>query len=768
MYQLLYYHNYLVKEHKYTLINKDISYENARTYTCLSFQGITSMNPIFDGEEMYKFRVSPLPQYYLNYPILVSDLTSFLHTDVTVVMCARDKATAENVVMSLKDSEVGARYAEEVDSSKGRLIVTPFNISNGFNYSGNKLVVIGYNELIRKRSSSTVTAQKKRVFTVPKLGDYVVHEIHGIGLCQGIQRMKLGDTERDYVVVQYKGTDKLYLPIDQLDKLSRYSGSDKTPNLNHLGGKEFERVKERVKSSVKEMAFSLVDLYAKRRQMKGHKYEPDTVLQREFEDAFEFTETEDQLTAIREIKDDMERGVVMDRLLCGDVGFGKTEVALRAVFKTVMENKQAAILAPTTILARQHYNTVLARFNGTGIRTVILSRFQSKKEIDTALADIKSGKASIIVATHRILSSDVEFQDLGLLVLDEEQRFGVEHKEKLKLLNNNVNILTLSATPIPRTLNMALTGVRDISLLENPPFNRLPIQTYMTELTDGLIKDAVERELARNGQVYILFNRVQGIDNFADHVRDVVPSANVIVGHGQMDSRDLEDAIIKFYNKEANVLICTTIIENGIDLPDANTLIVCDADKLGLSALYQIRGRVGRSNKMAYAYFTVKENKVLTGNALKRLGAIMDYTDFGSGFKIAMRDLEIRGAGNILGKEQHGHIVKVGYELYCKLLEEAVEEIQAARDNIELIRQDGKGTEVNAEIDAVHRHAGLHVLFNLCCASELIISLYIAEVFFKLLLPLAVRRKGIAGYSLSFGIYSDKLFCHKLCRLLCP
>ena len=690
----------VVKEHKYSLIHKDTIYEKINTYPCLSFQALTSMNPIFKGDEMYTFRISPLPQYYMNYPILCTDLVGFVTMDVVVVMCARDTDTAKNLVDSLNQEGVGARYSEKFDPENGRIIVTPYKISYGFNYSSNKLVVIGSSELIRKKSTSVINQQKKRVFTIPKVGDYVVHEVHGIGLCQGIERLKLSDIERDYVVVQYRDTDKLYLPIDQLDKLSRYSGSDKAPKLSHLGGREFEKVKERVKASVKEMAFSLLDLYAKRRNMRGYKYEPDTVLQREFEDAFEFTETEDQLTAISEIKNDMEHGVVMDRLLCGDVGFGKTEVALRAVFKTVIEGKQAAILAPTTILARQHYNTVLSRFNDTGVHAVLLSRFQSKKEIDEALSEIKSGKANIVIATHRLLSKDVEFKDLGLLVLDEEQRFGVEHKEKIKLLNNNVNILTLSATPIPRTLNMALTGIRDISLLENPPFNRLPIQTYMTELTDGLIKDAVERELARNGQVYILYNRVQGIERFAEHVREVVPSAKVIIGHGQMDSRELEDSIIKFYNKEANVLICTTIIENGIDLPDANTLIVCDADKLGLSALYQIRGRVGRSNKAAFAYFTVKEGKVLTGNALKRLNAIMDYTDFGSGFKIAMRDLEIRGAGNILGKEQHGHIVKVGYDLYCKLLEEAVQEAQAERDNVKFIKDDSKGAEVNAEIDA--------------------------------------------------------------------
>ena len=690
----------VVKTHKYSLIHKDTIYKNVSTYTCVAFENIASMNPIFKGDTAIKFRVVPLPKYHMNYPLLVSDLKSFLETGVRVVLCAGNKDTAKNMCDSLCGEGIGASYSDTIGDLERGVIVTPFAMSTGFNYSARRLVVIGTDELIRKRAMSMTRKNKKRVFTIPKVGDYVVHDIHGIGLCQGIERMKFSDIERDYVVIQYKGSDKLYLPIDQLDRLSRYSGSEKAPTLSKFGGKEFERVKAKVKESIKEMAINLLDLYAERRKVKGYKYEPDTDWERDFENAFEFEETEDQLTAIAEIKKDMESGVVMDRLLCGDVGFGKTEVALRAVFKTIIEGKQAAILAPTTILARQHYNTVLSRFDGFGMKAVLLSRFQSKKEIKEALAEIKSGKASIIVATHRILSSDVEFNDLGLLVLDEEQRFGVEHKEKLKLLNKNVNILTLSATPIPRTLNMALTGVRDISLLETPPVNRLPIQTYVTELSDALITDAIQRELARGGQVFILYNRVNTIERFACHVSDLVPEANVIIGHGQMDSRELEDSIMKFYNKEANVLICTTIIENGIDLPDANTLIVCDADRLGLSALYQLRGRVGRSNRMAYAYFTVKEGKVLTSDAVKRLNAIMDYTDFGSGFKIAMRDLEIRGAGNILGKEQHGHIAKVGYDMYCKLLEETVHEVECERDKVAVVKNDGKGVEINAELDA--------------------------------------------------------------------
>ncbi|MEG1608669.1 MAG: helicase-related protein, partial [Clostridia bacterium] len=377
----------------------------------------------------------------------------------------------------------------------------------------------------------------------------------------------------------------------------------------------------------------------------------------------EFEETADQLTAINDFKSDMERGIIMDRLLCGDVGFGKTEVALRAIFKTVLENKQAIILAPTTILARQHYITAMKRFADFDLKIELLTRFQTPEQINASLNNIATGKSLIAIGTHRILSSDVQFKDLGLLVLDEEQRFGVEHKEKLKLLKNNVNVLTMSATPIPRTLNMALTGIRDISVLETPPHNRIPVQTSVTELTSGLLQDAITRELSRGGQVYILYNRVDSIEKIACRAQELVPEAKVVVAHGQMETKQLEDRINAFYNKEANVLVCTTIIENGIDIPDANTLIVCDADRLGLSQLYQLRGRVGRSNRVAYAYFTIAPNKVLTENSTKRLNAIMDYTELGSGFKIAMRDLEIRGAGNVLGKEQHGHIEKVGYEL---------------------------------------------------------------------------------------------------------
>ncbi len=648
----------------------------ADKFYTLGFANITSSNPIFNPNEIYCMTNPPVRSYYANYNSLFTDLKNFNLNGYRIVLCAGDEHTARSFVSSLKDYNLYSRYTTQLAENFTGIAVTPFDIKNGFNYPFAKFVLIGMHELVRKRETAPIKKKTKtNVFTMPKVGDYVVHEVHGIGLCSGIEQIVAFGTKKDFVVINYAEGAKLYIPANQMDKLERYSGSDSEPRLSKMGGREFQKLKERVKQSVREMAFDLLELYRARSQAKGYVYPPDTYWQKEFEDSFEYTETDDQLKAIADIKADMESGVVMDRLLCGDVGYGKTEVALRAAFKTVMEGKQVAILAPTTILARQHYNTALARFNESKLKCVLMSRFQTKEEIKQNLEKIKSGEASVIVATHRLLSNDVVFHDLGLLVLDEEQRFGVEHKEKIKTLKKNINVLTLSATPIPRTLNMALSGIRDISVLETPPKHRLPVETYVTELTDGLLIDAINREIERDGQIYVLYNRVNDIEKVANKIMTLVPDAKVVIGHGQMSDTELEDAIDNFYTKKANVLVCTTIIENGIDLADANTLIVFDADRLGLSALYQLRGRVGRSDKQAYAYFTTRPQKVLTSDALKRLTAITDYTDFGSGFKIAMRDLEIRGAGNVLGKEQHGHIAKVGYDMYCKLLKEVVEEI---------------------------------------------------------------------------------------------
>lgn len=640
----------------------------------LGFANITSSNTLFRPQEIFELKCSSLGAYKFSFEALSDDLHRFVNAGYMTVVCMGGADRAKSFAEGLKREDIPCAYADDAPVFRHGITVTPLELSHGFVYPTAKLAVIGREDV--HRAKEVAADHKKRVFTMPKVGDYVVHEVHGIGRCLGTKRVKTGDVEQDYVVCEYRGGDMLYVPIDQLDRLSRYSGSDGVPRLSAIGGKDFERIKESVRKSVREMAIDLVDLYAKRQKRIGHRYAPDTVWQQEFEDSFEFEETPDQLEAVRDCKSDMERGVIMDRLLCGDVGYGKTEVALRAVFKTILENKQAVILAPTTILARQHYNTAMARFNPFKIKVELLTRFQSPQQIAQSLDNLATGKSLVAVATHRILSDDVQFKDLGLLVLDEEQRFGVEHKEKLKALKNNVNVLTMSATPIPRTLNMALTGIRDISVLETPPRNRLPVQTCVTDLTDGLLQDAIRRELNRGGQVYILHNTVSTIDAFAAHVRSIVPEARIVVGHGQLAADALENCINMFYNKDADVLICTTIIENGIDVADANTLIVTDADRLGLAQLYQLRGRVGRSNRIAYAYFTVRAGKVLSETASKRLNAILDYTELGSGFKIAMRDLEIRGAGNILGKEQSGHIQKVGYDLYCKLLKESVDELQ--------------------------------------------------------------------------------------------
>lgn len=650
-----------------------------------AFYSITSTARLFDPQRIFKLRCSPLSDYTLNYKALYNDLRNFRSGGVNVILCMGDSRTAHTIADSLNGEEILCRYEDE--PSQGSAIhVTPLRLNRGVCYPGCKLAIIGRDDIIR-RSGGRITTRARATFSVPKMGDYVVHDVHGIGRCVGIRRMAMRDSERDYISIEYAGGAMLYVPIDQTERLSRYSGSEKAPKLSKLGGKDFEKLKESVKKSLREMATNLVKLYAERMQVKGFKYSPDTSIQTEFEQSFEYEDTPDQTRATQEIKADMERGIVMDRLLCGDVGYGKTEVALRAVFKTVTDGKSAVILAPTTVLARQHYNTASARFAPYGLKVELLTRFQSKEEIKASLDRLATGKSLIAVATHRILGKDVRFYDLGLLVLDEEQRFGVEQKEKLKLVKKNVNVLTLSATPIPRTLNMALTGIRDISVLETPPKNRLPVQTYVTELTDALLKDAISREIARGGQVYVLFNRVQGIEHMADKIASLVPEAKIVVGHGQMDSVTLEDALRAFYNRQANVMVCTTIIENGVDVEGANTLIVCDADKLGLAQLYQLRGRVGRRDRMAYAYFTTDPSHVITTDAVKRLKSLMDYTELGSGFKIAMRDLEIRGAGNVLGREQHGHIEKVGYDMYCKLLAECVDELRGV-----------KGEDVEAEV----------------------------------------------------------------------
>lgn len=663
-----------LKEHAKSIIDIDSVIGKIGQVQKIGFSNLTSTNPLFSPQEIFNISSHKLGNYTVHYDVLFDDLKAFDKSGYTTLICMGDESSAQILRNILISEDVGCSVANDIDGRRAGVFILTREISKGFVYTKAKVAVIGREDISRvKRREERGTTQ---VFTMPKVGDFVVHEVHGIGKCLGTKFVTTGKICNEYVVVEYKNKELLYVPTDKLDRLSAYNGSDREPRLSAIGGKEFEKLKQNVKASIKQMAVNLLELYSQRQSKQGYKYSDDDYLQKEFEDAFEHVPTEDQVKAIAEIKSDMQRGVIMDRLLCGDVGYGKTEVALRAIFKTICHNKQAVILCPTTILARQHYNTAKERFKQFGIDVEIISRLQSQKEIDDALNRLAIGKSLFAVGTHRLLSQDVKFHDLGLIVLDEEQRFGVEHKEKLKLLKNNVNVLTMSATPIPRTLNMAMTGIRDISVLETPPLDRLPVQTYVCELTDALIVDAVGRELARSGQVFILYNRVNGIESFTQRVKELLPEARIDYAHGQMSAEQLEDKIGRFYSKEYDVLVSTTIIENGIDIPDANTLIVCEANRLGLSQMYQLRGRVGRSNRIAYTYFTVNEGSVLTGDASKRLSAILDYTELGSGFKIAMRDLEIRGAGNILGKEQHGHIEKVGYDMYCKLLKQTVDELQ--------------------------------------------------------------------------------------------
>lgn len=555
-------------------------------------------------------------------------------------------------------------------------------LQSGFVYRDEKIAVVTESDISarsarRTRKSGQDRGRRIETYTDLKPGDYVVHQVHGIGIYQGIEQLTVEGLRRDYLKVAYRDGGILFIPTTHMDLIQKYVGSEgKEPRLNKLGGNEWAKTKKKVKESLKELAASLIRLQAERKSMKGYAFSPDTVWQKQFEDAFEFEETPDQLRCVEEIKRDMESDTIMDRLLCGDVGYGKTEVALRAAFKAVMDGKQVAFLVPTTVLCAQHFENFKKRFAGFPVKIEMLSRFRTDAEQRAILKDLRTGRIDIIVGTHMLLSEDVKFKDLGLLIVDEEQRFGVAHKETIKSRYPHVDTLTLSATPIPRTLNMALTGIRDISTIEDPPEHRYPVQTYVLEYRDDIVRDAIHRELARGGQVFYLYNRVRGIQSKAAQIQKLVPEAKVNYAHGQMSERELELVIQSFIDREFDVLVCTTIIESGIDMPNVNTIIVEDSDRLGLAQLYQLRGRVGRSNRMAYAYLTYRKDKVLSETAEKRLKAIKEFTEFGSGFKIAMRDLQIRGAGNLLGPEQHGHMESVGYDMYLKLLDEAIAELK--------------------------------------------------------------------------------------------
>jgi len=613
--------------------------------------------------------------------LLADELKEWRRQKYAVAILINSRERAERLRQSLWDLGLEAVIADrDCTLIPERIFIVIGSLTGGFELVTWKMAILTEHELFyqpKKRPPRRIFQEGKRAAILEdlKFGDYVVHSNHGIGRYLGIEKLAVGEAERDYLVIKYQGEDRLYVPTDQSGLLQKYvSQEGQTPKLSKLGGNEWNKIKAKVKAAVQDLAEELLSLYAARQAQPGYSFSSDTPWQMEFEDAFPFEETPDQLRAIREVKRDMEKGRPMDRLLCGDVGYGKTEVAIRAAFKAVNDGKQVAVLVPTTVLAQQHYTTFRERFEGFAANVAVLSRFKSAKEQKAILKEAELGQVDIVIGTHRLLSKDIKFKDLGLLIVDEEQRFGVVHKEKLKKFRKTVDVLTLTATPIPRTLHMSLVGVRDMSVIETPPEERYPVQTFVVESSPQLVREAIRRELGRGGQVYYLHNRVESIEKAAFQVQELVPEARIGVAHGKMTEVQLENVMLDFMEAKLDILVCTTIIETGLDISNVNTLIVDDADKLGLSQLYQLRGRVGRSNRVAYAYLTYNKDKVLSEVAEKRLNAIREFTELGSGFKIAMRDLEIRGAGNLLGAEQHGNVAAVGFDLYCRMLEEAVRE----------------------------------------------------------------------------------------------
>ncbi len=659
----------------------------------ISLQTLSYQSNFFVPRQIFNFRTGAVPNYALAEDKLATDVRNWKNTGYEVVALVGEDGV-KPVCDMLASKGVYLVSAEKYSHGKADGIVMPLSYERGFVSHTNKLVVLGARDLGRGVTEQAVRKNRKKAFLSVEKGDYVVHDVHGIGLCEGIQKITspTGET-KDYVVVLYKGGDRLYVPVDATDLLSRYSGGE-NPTLSRLGGADFAKVKAKVKSGIKEMSVDLLRLYAQREKPRGFKYRVDDFLTEEFEQYFPYRATDDQLKCMQEITADLTSDRIMDRLLVGDVGYGKTEVAMRAAFDVVANGYQVAVLAPTTILAEQHFNTFTERMAHFDVKVACLNRFRSAEEQAEILNGVKDGTVDVIVGTHRLLSKDVDFNKLGLLILDEEQRFGVEHKEKIKAFKTSVDVLTLSATPIPRTLHMALSGMRDISTITTPPFERVAVETFVAEENDALICDVITRELARGGQVYCVYNKVNSIDSFASRLSEMLPEAKIIVAHGQMGESQLEDAVLGFAQGKGNVLVCTTIIENGIDIPNANTLIVTDADKLGLSQLYQLRGRVGRSNKLAYAYFLYRKDKILSEVAYKRLSSITEYSELGSGFKIAMKDLEIRGAGNVLGREQHGHMMKVGYDMYARLLQETVAELKGEKPQVKI------DTEMEIDVEA--------------------------------------------------------------------
>ena len=659
----------------------------------------------FNVRHKYNFQIQAAPSYNNNFSLLAKDILRLKKNGYRVLVLSASGTRAERLCQDLQDYEIPAFYSRDLSHEllPGEVMIGKGTLRKGFEYPNLRFVVMTEGDIFggvkkkRKKRVKRYEGAAIHSFNDLKIGDYVVHENHGLGIYEGIEKIEVDHITKDYLKVAYAGGSNLYIPATSLEVLQKYAGSDaaKVPKLNKLNSPEWKKTKTRVKGAVKEIAQELVDLYAKRQAKQGHAFEKDTVWQREFEEVFPYEETEDQLHAIEDTKKDMESIKAMDRLICGDVGYGKTEIAIRAAFKAVRDGKQVAVLVPTTILAGQHYNTFVQRMRDYSVEVGMLSRLRTPKENRETVEKLRKGAIDIVIGTHRLLAKDVVYKDLGLLIVDEEQRFGVTHKEKLKQLKNDIDVLTLTATPIPRTLHMSLVGIRDMSVLEEPPVDRMPIQTFVMEKNDEIVRESILRELGRGGQVYYVYNRVANMDIIAGEVQKLVPEAIVAYAHGQMNERELERTMFAFVNGEIDVLVSTTIVETGLDIPNVNTIIIDEADKLGLSQLYQLRGRVGRSNRTAYAFLMYKRDKMLKEVAEKRLAAIKEFTELGSGFKISMRDLEIRGAGNLLGARQHGHMEAVGYDLYCKMLNEAVKRLKG-----EKVENDEFETNIDLKMDA--------------------------------------------------------------------
>lgn len=668
----------------------------------VTLAAIDLKNSLFKADKKFDIGAKSVASYNNSFEALLKDLKRYKKGGYRVLLLSGSRTRAKRLAEDLRNEELTGFYSEDPfrEIQPGEIMTFYGRAQKGFEYPLIKFVVISESDIFgaekkKKRKVKKYDGQKINGFNDLKVGDFVVHENHGLGIYKGIEKVEVEKVVKDYIKIEYRDGGNLYILATGLDVIQKYASADaRRPKLNKLGTQEWSRTKSKVKGAVNEVAGDLVELYAVRQQREGFVYGKDTVWQQEFEEMFPYEETEDQMTAIAATKKDMESAKIMDRLICGDVGYGKTEIAIRAAFKAVQEGKQVVYLVPTTILAQQHYNTFVQRMKDFPVRVDLLSRFRTPAEQKKTAEDLRKGLVDIVIGTHRVLSKDIVFKDLGLLIIDEEQRFGVAHKEKIKKMKENVDVLTLTATPIPRTLHMSLIGIRDMSVLEEAPEDRLPIQTYVLEYNEEMVREAIVRELSRDGQVYYVYNRVNNIADIASGIAELVPEANVAFAHGQMKEHELEKIMYDFIGGEIDVLVSTTIIETGLDISNVNTMIIHDSDNMGLSQLYQLRGRVGRSNRTAYAFLMYKRDKMLKEVAEKRLAAIKEFTDLGSGFKIAMRDLEIRGAGNLLGSKQHGHMQAVGYDLYCKMLNEAVKNLKGMKT------EEDFNTSVDLDVDA--------------------------------------------------------------------